>query len=443
MHTSSGVDAVDEFAETIVRHGRHGCSTATATARAAGRRVDASTCPTARPRRQRWRSAASPSTARTTARSCARQDGKWISIALMNKPVEALSQSFLRTKASDYAGFLKVAELKANSSNNTIFADAKGDIAYLHPQFIPRRDDRFDYTKPGRRHRSGHRLEGPARRWTRPRICSIPPNGWIVNTNNWPYSAAGAVQPATPADFPRYMDRPARTRAASTPPLVLKDRKRLHAAVADRRRLRSLSARLRATDPDPGCRPTTQAPDDDPLKAQAGRSDRVAARLGLSLVGRLRGRPRWRCSGASSCGASRAGREGGRHRPSTTTWPIRPRRAEAAGAGGRLDRLAQDFGSWRTPWGEINRFQRVDGDIVADSSTMPKPSIAGAVHLGPMGLARLVRRAPLPGHQALLRHARATASSPWSNSATRYVRARSPSAARAAIRLRRTSTTRR
>jgi acyl-homoserine lactone acylase PvdQ len=28
------------------------------------------------------------------------------------------------------------------------------------------------------------------------------------------------------------------------------------------------------------------------------------------------------------------------------------------------DRLAADFGSWKTPWGEINRFQRLTGDIV-------------------------------------------------------------------------------
>src|SRR3546814_42473 len=73
---------------------------------------------------------------------------KWISVALMMKPVEALQQSYLRTKARDYKSFLKVAELKANSSNNTIFADANGNIAYLHPQFIPVRDDRFDYTRP-------------------------------------------------------------------------------------------------------------------------------------------------------------------------------------------------------------------------------------------------------------------------------------------------------
>ena len=29
-----------------------------------------------------------------------------------------------------------------------------------------------------------------------------------------------------------------------------------------------------------------------------------------------------------------------------------------------VDRLARDFGRWRTPWGEINRFQRLPGDIV-------------------------------------------------------------------------------
>jgi acyl-homoserine-lactone acylase len=31
---------------------------------------------------------------------------------------------------------------------------------------------------------------------------------------------------------------------------------------------------------------------------------------------------------------------------------------------GAVDRLTRDFGTWRTPWGEINRFQRLTGDIV-------------------------------------------------------------------------------
>ena len=58
---------------------------------------------------------------------------------MMNRPVEALQQSFGRTKTSDLKSFLEVADrFKANSSNNTLFADDKGEIAYLHPQFVPR-----------------------------------------------------------------------------------------------------------------------------------------------------------------------------------------------------------------------------------------------------------------------------------------------------------------
>jgi acyl-homoserine-lactone acylase len=43
-----------------------------------------------------------------------------------------------------------------------------------------------------------------------------PPNGWAFNSNNWPYGAAGPYSPKK-ADYPKYMDRPARTRAASMP----------------------------------------------------------------------------------------------------------------------------------------------------------------------------------------------------------------------------------
>ena len=113
---------------------------------------------------------------------------------MMDKPVAALQQSFLRTKTRDLKDFLKVANLQANSSNNTIFASRKGEIAYLHPQFVPRRDDRFDYTKP---------VDGsdPATDWgALHAIAELPnamnpQNGWVHNENNWPYRAAGPEQP--------------------------------------------------------------------------------------------------------------------------------------------------------------------------------------------------------------------------------------------------------
>ena len=66
----------------------------------------------------------------------------------MYKPVPALEQSWLRTTARDQAAYLKVASFQANSSNNTVYADADGHVALLHPQFVPVRDDRFDYRQP-------------------------------------------------------------------------------------------------------------------------------------------------------------------------------------------------------------------------------------------------------------------------------------------------------
>lgn len=66
----------------------------------------------------------------------------------MNDPPRALMQSFGRSKARNYAAFYKVMELGSNSSNNSVYADADGNIAYFHGNFIPVRDPRFDWRRP-------------------------------------------------------------------------------------------------------------------------------------------------------------------------------------------------------------------------------------------------------------------------------------------------------
>jgi acyl-homoserine-lactone acylase len=201
MHTTSGLDRVDEFAEKVERRGKSYCYWYGSTCRPLGARPI-----TIRYRTSDGQMASRSFTASMTHRGpVVRSDGKrWIAFAMMDKPVEALQQSFLRTKASDLKSFLEVAELKANSSNSTVFADDKGEIAYLHPQFVPRRDDRFDYTKP---------VDGsdPATDWRGLHALSElpsvlnPPNDWVQNTNTWPYRAAGPYSP-NPARFPKYMD---------------------------------------------------------------------------------------------------------------------------------------------------------------------------------------------------------------------------------------------
>ena len=103
----------------------------------------------------------------------------------MEEPLKALNQSYSRTKAKNYKEYTQVMDLHTNSSNNTIYADADGTIAYFHSNFIPRRDPKFDWTKP---------VDGsdPATEWNgvlsmgeTPGLMN-PASGWLYNTNNWP-----------------------------------------------------------------------------------------------------------------------------------------------------------------------------------------------------------------------------------------------------------------
>ena len=133
------------------------------------------------------------------------ENGRWVSIQLMNIPVPALEQSYLRTKARNYAEYGRRWSCKANSSNNTIFADADGDIAYWHGNFIPRRDTRFDYTKP---------VDGsdPATDWKglmtveqAPHLKN-PKSGYLFNVNDSPWNGAGESS-LKRADFPAYVEQ--------------------------------------------------------------------------------------------------------------------------------------------------------------------------------------------------------------------------------------------
>lgn len=131
------------------------------------------------------------------------QDGQWVAIKLMQEPIKALTQSYTRTKANNHEEFYASMELLTNSSNNTVYADSDGNIAYYHGNFIPRRDLRFDWNAP---------LDGgnPDTEWQGlhpvDEIITLlnPENGWIQNTNNTPFNAAGDYSPR-PEDYPRYM----------------------------------------------------------------------------------------------------------------------------------------------------------------------------------------------------------------------------------------------
>ena len=358
MHTSSGVDNVDFFAETIVNQNgrpyyRYGNEL---------RPVTVSTVNVP------YHTAAGGSAIRSFTVYAthhgpivAQRDGKWIAIALMQKPVEALQQSYLLTKARDYAGYMKVMELRANSSNNTIFADADGDIAYLHPQFVPRRDDRFDYT---------HAVDGadPATDWKGlhplqelPQVLN-PPGGWVMNTNDWPYSAAGDDSPRRES-FPRYMDRAGENPRGIHATLLLKGQKDFTQSSLNQAAFDSylpafaqlVPALVAAYDGLDGANPLKLKLADQIALLRAW-DDRWGVHSVATTLAALWGDELWNQAKSDADSQNLSA-----YREMAERTSAEQKLSVLAAVS---DRLEHDFRTWRVPWGEMNRCQRLTGDSV-------------------------------------------------------------------------------
>jgi acyl-homoserine-lactone acylase len=355
MHTSSGVDNVDEFLETVSPQGdrytyRHG----TAELPLIVRTITV-------PYRSDSGMARKTFTVYYTQHGpvVRKLGGQWVSVSLMQHPVNALIQSYSRTKATDYAAFRRIMDLHSNSSNNTIFADAAGNIAYFHSNYIPRRDTSFDWTTPVDGSNPATDYHGLLSIDETPGLLN-PASGWLYNSNNWPWSAAGPSSPKR-EDFPRYVE----TGTEETPRglhalRVLSGKKNftmdaLAAAAFDSYLPafeRMLPPLLQAYD---------QAPDS--VKAQLG--DQIAALRAWD--------DRWSASSVSTSLAVFWGQEllrrvGPEARaaglPPMTYAVQRATPAELLGAlAAATDTLAADYGTLQTPWGDINRFQRINDDI--------------------------------------------------------------------------------
>jgi acyl-homoserine lactone acylase PvdQ len=344
MHTSSSVDNIDEYLETITRKGDKFYYTY------AGQDRPLETKTITVSYKNGSAIARKDFTVYHTQHGpiVRELDGKWVSVALMQEPVKALTQSYTRTKARNYKEFRETMELHTNSSNNTIYADADGNIAYFHSNFIPKRNPKFDWTKP---------VDGsdPATDWKG--VLSIdetpgllnPPNGWLYNSNNAPWSAAGPNSPKK-ADYPAYVDRGSENPRGIHAIMLLEPRKdftldSLISAAFDsylpafRDQIPVL---IKAWDR------TTAA---NPIKA------RLAEPVALLKTWDMR----WSAASVPTSLAVYWGEEL-EQRVKDTTRASDEQLLQALSTA--VDRLAADFGTWKTPWGEINRYQRLTGDIV-------------------------------------------------------------------------------
>jgi acyl-homoserine lactone acylase PvdQ len=127
----------------------------------------------------------------------------WLSLKARNRSIESLMQSWLRTKANGFEDFKKVMDMRANNSNNTVFADDKGNIAYWHGNFMPIRDANYNWNQPVDGSLSSTEWKG-----IHPldEIIHVynPASGWIQNCNSTPFTVAGSSSPQE-KDYPGYM----------------------------------------------------------------------------------------------------------------------------------------------------------------------------------------------------------------------------------------------
>jgi len=367
MHTSSGVDAVDEYLETVEKkdgrfYYKYGHEERPLT-------VEEITVPY---RTSQGMAQKKFTVYRTHHGPIIREEnGKWVSIRLMQEPVKALMQSYLRTKARDYKSFRETMELKTNSSNNTIFADADGDIAYFHGNFIPKRDTRFDWTKPVDGSTPETEWQGLLSIDETPHLLN-PKSGWLYNCNNWPWSAAGPSSPKR-KDFPAYVETGGESARGLHAIRVLENKtdftlESLKAAAYDSYLTwfdKPLPALLKAWDDLPPASPLKQnlAEPIELLRAWDHRWSITSVPTSLAVFWAEDVQRRVRSD------ARKAG------------LPVEDYIAGKAPAellleslASACDKLKTDFGSWKTPWGDINRYQRLTDDIVEQFSDA-KPSI--------------------------------------------------------------------
>ena len=358
MHTTSGVDAIDEYLETVEKKDGRWMY------RFGSELRPVAVSEIAVPYRAGNKLAQKKFTIYRTQHGpvVRQQDGKWVTFRIMQEPVKALEQSYLRTKAKDYKSYKKTLELFANSSNNTVFASAQGDIAYFHGNYIPRRDTSFDWTKPVDGSIPATEYQGLLRIDEAPNLRN-PKSGWFYNSNNWPWSAAGPSS-LKREDYPAYVETGRFESARGFHAIrVLTDKhdftlESLLAAAFDSYLPwfeKTIPALLKAWD-----------------SAPAGSSTKTPITEQIAL---LRGWDyRWAANSVPTSLAVFWGEEM-QHRVSvearvanisieeyvaSKAAPEQLLQALAAAS----DKIRNDFGSWKTPWGEINRFQRLTDDIV-------------------------------------------------------------------------------
>jgi len=295
----------------------------------------------------------------------AKRNGQWLSLKADNRILNGLIQCWQRNKTLGLEDFKKTLDLKGNISNNTVYADAAGNIAYWHGNRIPARDTKYDWTQAVDGSTSATEWKGYHE--IGETVLSInPSNGWLQNCNATPYTVAGDQSPKK-ENYPVYMAPDGENFRGINAVRTLGEEKNYNIDKVIKagydRRLASFEILVPAL-----VKAFDKVPYEDSLFAL--------------LAGPIAVLKKWdfRC-GENSIATTLAVEWGQRILPAMLrTKVIHDEEADqvdkakyyAANTSAHdlllplletVNDIQRRFGRWQTPWGEVNRFQRISSDI--------------------------------------------------------------------------------
>jgi acyl-homoserine lactone acylase PvdQ len=284
-------------------------------------------------------------------------DGQWTASAMMWEPTKALEQSYIRTKQTGYKGFRDMMDIRTNSSNNTVYADADGNIAYFHGNFVPKRDITFDYSEPV--NGSDPKTDWQGLHTVDENILVFnPENGWIQNCNSTPYTSALEFSPKK-EDYPYYMSKDQENFRGVHAIGLLKDKKDITLdgliTLAHDPYLPAFEALI------PGLISANNEYDDknskflEPMAVLAEWDFKTSKESVAMTLAHYYG-TRYYQEGKYPQGMTAMER--------VEYWGSKSPNGEKQKIFEEvIDQLTADFGTWNIPWGEVNRYQRTTGDI--------------------------------------------------------------------------------
>ncbi len=296
----------------------------------------------------------------------AARNGKWISVRSYNRARKSLVQSWLRTKTTGFADFKRVMEMRANTSNNTVYADNKGNIAYWHGNYVPRRNPTLDWGIPQdgstskNDWRGLHHLDEIVHSYN-------PASAWIQNCNSTAFTVAGPSSPLR-ANYPVYMapdgenfrDRNAVRLFSQMSKLDLSELiglgydRRLMAfevlmpalleAIAGEANLQEVANELKKWDYNASVTSIAQT---------------IAVRWGLKIMPKMTKTKQFGGETDVVQNMENYAKTGSREEMRQALRVV-------------MKELESDFGTWRVAWGDLNRFQRISNqEVLQMDDTMP------------------------------------------------------------------------